>query len=312
MKNLNPQKNLAPYAVLFLVAGSLLSLEVTLTRMFSIMIWYHFAYLIIGVALLGGGAAGTFLAVRQWDAETISKRVAVIGLLLSLGILLILLVINVVRFDPLDSSASVFLSLFGITSYFSVIFLVYFLGGLVIAGIFRWRPGDAHNLYFADLLGAGISALVILWMIQKLTGPGSMVFAAILVLLACFALRTEKSAVPRSLLMFLLVGELALMVFVVKNPINLPIPRSKELGRFLTLLAVDEPDQTIWNPVARVDVMPTFESDAPWVIGNVSSSYVPQKAWTYRLKFATLDGTSMTVLYEFDGDFAHTNFWIIR
>jgi hypothetical protein len=53
------------YVGLALVTASILALQITFTRMFSIMIWHHFTYLIIGVALLGGGASGTFLAVRM-------------------------------------------------------------------------------------------------------------------------------------------------------------------------------------------------------------------------------------------------------
>lgn len=45
------------YLGLALISASILALQVTFTRIFSIMIWYHFTYLVVGVALLGGGAA---------------------------------------------------------------------------------------------------------------------------------------------------------------------------------------------------------------------------------------------------------------
>src|SRR2546422_184119 len=41
---------------LYLLALCVLVLEVTLTRVFSVMSWHHFAYLIISLALLGFGA----------------------------------------------------------------------------------------------------------------------------------------------------------------------------------------------------------------------------------------------------------------
>jgi len=37
---------------------SLLMLEVTLTRVFSVTMWYHFAFLSISLALLGGAVGG--------------------------------------------------------------------------------------------------------------------------------------------------------------------------------------------------------------------------------------------------------------
>jgi hypothetical protein len=45
-------------AAVFLLAMSVLLIEIALTRIFSVMTWYHFTYLIIALALMGFGAAG--------------------------------------------------------------------------------------------------------------------------------------------------------------------------------------------------------------------------------------------------------------
>ncbi|NJO00148.1 MAG: hypothetical protein HC875_41575 [Anaerolineales bacterium] len=42
------------YLGLALISASVLALQVIFTRIFSIMIWHHFTYLVVGVALLGG------------------------------------------------------------------------------------------------------------------------------------------------------------------------------------------------------------------------------------------------------------------
>ena len=297
------------YIGLALVAGSLLFLEVTFTRIFSIMIWYHFAYLIIGIALLGGGAAGTYLAVWQWDVKTISRRIGKLALLLSLSILLSLLIINIIQFDPLDSQSSMLLNLFGLASYFGAIFLIYFLGGLVVAGIFRCWGEDVHQLYFADLIGAGISALIALWLIQKLTGPGSLVLAALMILVASLIFWTKENGLNKNMLWVIFALELVLFINISAiNPINLPVPNSKELGRLMSMVGVEKPEQTFWNPVARIDVLPVFESQTPWIIGGISSSYHFPENVTYQQRFVTLDGTSMTVLFQYDGDRSRFDF----
>ncbi len=46
-----------------LVSAGALAFEVLLTRLFSIVQWHHFAYMVISIALLGYGASGAFLAV---------------------------------------------------------------------------------------------------------------------------------------------------------------------------------------------------------------------------------------------------------
>src|SRR3989304_4345832 len=145
-----------------LISMSVLALEVIFTRIFSIMIWYHFAYLVIGVALLGGGAAGTYLAIRQWGAEEIARRLGQLAIAFSLAILLNLLVISQVRVDPLVTSmAGILRALVGLAIYFASVFAVFFLGGLTTTGAFILWAQDVHRLYFADLLGASLGMLAV-------------------------------------------------------------------------------------------------------------------------------------------------------
>ncbi|MEK6693524.1 MAG: hypothetical protein AABY44_08890 [Nitrospirota bacterium] len=47
------------YLGVFATASATLILEVALTRLFSVAFWYHFAFLVISIALLGFGASGT-------------------------------------------------------------------------------------------------------------------------------------------------------------------------------------------------------------------------------------------------------------
>src|SRR5215813_7821057 len=54
-----------PLAAIALLSGAALGYEILLTRLFSIVLWHHFAYMMISVALLGYGAAGTFVALAQ-------------------------------------------------------------------------------------------------------------------------------------------------------------------------------------------------------------------------------------------------------
>lgn len=51
-----------------LISAATLAHEVLLMRLFSIIQWHQFAYMIISIALLGFGASGTFVALarRPW------------------------------------------------------------------------------------------------------------------------------------------------------------------------------------------------------------------------------------------------------
>ncbi len=54
-----------PLAAVMLLSSAAMGYEVLLTRLFSIIQWHHFAYMMISVALLGYGAAGTFVALAR-------------------------------------------------------------------------------------------------------------------------------------------------------------------------------------------------------------------------------------------------------
>jgi hypothetical protein len=55
----------APLFALSLLSASALGYELLLMRLFSIIQWHHFAYVMISVAVLGYGAAGAMVALAQ-------------------------------------------------------------------------------------------------------------------------------------------------------------------------------------------------------------------------------------------------------
>src|SRR4051794_39099961 len=79
-----------------LVAGSVLALQVLLTRLFSAALFYHFSFLSISLALLGAGAGGILVYVRPgwFDRRPIAQElarwsVALAGLLVVVPALLV-------------------------------------------------------------------------------------------------------------------------------------------------------------------------------------------------------------------------------
>ena len=49
------------FAGIFAVSAATLLFQVTFVRIFSVSIWYHFAFLVVSVALFGIGASGVAL-----------------------------------------------------------------------------------------------------------------------------------------------------------------------------------------------------------------------------------------------------------
>src|SRR3989442_13992268 len=72
-----PETDPALLAAIALTSFSALLLELSLTRMFSVVLFYHFAFLAISVALLGLGAGGVFAYLRRnWLARFDLRRLA--------------------------------------------------------------------------------------------------------------------------------------------------------------------------------------------------------------------------------------------
>lgn len=287
------------YIALSLVAGSVLALQIAFTRIFSLMIWHHFTYLVIGVAMLGGGAAGAFLAVRQWGAETLSRRLGWLAISFCLASLSNLVVIRFVAIDPLRA-AQLAWSIVGLGIYFACLFATFFTGGLTIAAIFSRWSSHAHRLYFADMLGAGLATIGSLALIQLLGGPGAIALAALIAVVAAALLGLDLPARLRWAFPTLAVGLLALLTFLVLRPIPLAVPESKELGWAMRAQG-SLPEYTRWNPVGRVDVMPEMMVTEPMIVGAVSSAYPAEGRPELPLRLVTIDGTSMTGMYRFDG-----------
>ena len=62
-----PAANWKLHSAIGLLSAAIIAFQLALMQVFSIVQWYHFAYMAISVALLGFGAAGTFLSLfEKW------------------------------------------------------------------------------------------------------------------------------------------------------------------------------------------------------------------------------------------------------
>ena len=66
------------YSGILLLSAATLLFEITLTRVFSVAQWYHFAFMVVSLALLGFGASGSFLSLfPRVVAKNLSRLLAV-------------------------------------------------------------------------------------------------------------------------------------------------------------------------------------------------------------------------------------------
>lgn len=159
-----PHTNLA----IGLVSGAVIAYQLVLMQILSYLQWYHFAYLIISIALLGFGAAGTFLSIfKKWLLQHYPRHFAFLLFLTAINMALTSNLANSedLRFDS-------YLLFFNWNAIWRMLntsflfFLPFFFGALAIGMAFVKNIERIGTLYFSNLLGSGLGgviALAIMW-----------------------------------------------------------------------------------------------------------------------------------------------------
>src|SRR6266567_3625063 len=174
--------NRALLAGIGLSSFAALLLELALTRLFSVVLFYHFAFLAISIALLGLGAGGVFAYLKKtWLTRFETRNLA--AWLSVANALLIPFVLDVVLRTPvsLELSQSNFLRL---TVIYIASAIPFFLTGLQFSIIFARESGHIPRLYGADLCGGALACLGIVPLLNFLGGPNTILFAALIAAVA--------------------------------------------------------------------------------------------------------------------------------
>ena len=165
--------------VLLMSLASLL-LELSLTRLFSVILFYHFAFLAISIALLGLGAGGVFAYVfkprlSQWTLPQLGGALGIASSILMVAVLEIDLHIPV----ELHLTSG---NLFRLTVIYLISSLPFFCTGLFFSALFARETENISQLYAADLFGGAAACLAIVPLLNFLGGPNTILVAAF-----CFA-----------------------------------------------------------------------------------------------------------------------------
>lgn len=235
------------YIGVFLLSLATLLLELALTRVLSVALWYHFGFLIISTALLGFGASGVVLALSRGLRERVSLDWALASLAFTFGVLTVVCfwLMQRVPFDPFSLLADR-RQLLLMPLYYIVISLPFFCSGLALALLFTRGTRQINRLYAYDLLGAGMGCAALALVLPAFGGSGAVVVAAAVGLLAAtvFAINTARGVAGASLM--LCVAALALASFADRA---LPIAITPNKQR-----PPDQPIDTAWNTFSRIDV----------------------------------------------------------
>src|SRR5262245_43499980 len=164
-------------SLLAVVSFSVLLLELTLTRIFSIILWYDYAFMAISIAFfgLGVGSLVAHIAKNRLRKDILPVYLVKSSLGFAISIGLFLLVTSYIIPPSVD-----FLYLFYLTSS-----VPFFFAGIAIALIFYSRPRDISKLYFLDLMGSAADALLLDPLLRGFGAVFILVFVSLLLSMTC-------------------------------------------------------------------------------------------------------------------------------
>jgi spermidine synthase len=171
-----------------LVSASLLMTELALTRIFSVIMYYHFAFLAISIALLGISASGVFAYVwrRRLASQPTGHLLTSTALLYALCTLVSLFFLVRLRvglsYSP--DNLRLMLTIYGLAA------LPFFTGGLVVTLAVSRLTDRINSVYAADLLGAAAGCLLLIPLLDRLGAPGVVLAAAAMAVLAAVMFAT--------------------------------------------------------------------------------------------------------------------------
>ena len=271
------------------VAAALLMTELALTRIFSVVMYYHFAFLAISIALFGLSASGVaaYLGRARLDRVQTDRLLARTSLVFAVCTIVALFALVRLRVGLTYSPRNLALML----TIYGTAALPFFTGGLVITlAISRFASG-INAVYAADLIGAAAGCLVLIPLLDRVGAPGVVLTAASLGCIASImyappARRLRTSAIGVAILLVPLAGQLSgLATFDVTDT------KGHEGDRVLF---------SKWNSFSRIGVYERAHGD--WSLSPAYKGPLPDT------RFMDIDSAASTPILKIDDDLSNAQY----
>ena len=275
---------------LFCLSAAVLILEITLTRIFSVLMWGNHSFLVISTALLGFGAAGSYLSVKPKQYNQAESRRFLWRNCLYFALSLVLSVMVCTRLDFLLGRSFGDLShMIMLPTMYIVLAVPFFFAGLSIGFLLSSFAKQINAIYFSDLLGGGLGALAVTFLLSNVGAPAGLLLAGLLAIVSGLLFLGPQR---RWTVYAWLVAYAGLAVLVaVADPWYIPVPRSKGLHRIQNRIS-----DTRWSLLARIDILP--DAERPLNFGCGPSKAFLERPVAYRTFY--MDGSNPSRMIKYN------------
>ncbi len=156
---------------LFLLSCGVLLFEVTLTRILSVFLLYHYTFLVVSGAVLGLGLGGLLIHRRRWVLLSPTASLALLSVFATGAALTTLAAVALFRWGLLIPHPVVYLPL---------ALIPFVPAGMASALVFTRFTPHSGRLYAADLVGAAAGALLAVPLLNRLGGMSAALLSAVL------------------------------------------------------------------------------------------------------------------------------------
>ena len=292
-----------------LLSAALIAYQVAIIQLLSLVQWYHYASMVISVALLGFGAAGSLLSIKLvWllqHSDTLLPE-----LLIGCGFTMVIAVeisnSGFARFDSylLFTGGLQWLRL--LINYV-LFFIPFFLGALALGIVFTKNIAEIGRFYFSNLAGSGAGALLAAVLSGYFFPAALPAITALMVIVAGLLLLQKKNR------WFIIVLSFPVTVFIfyrLGKPAVIKLSEYKSLSKTMNLptarVLMQKPGPYGLVQVVSADALRyapglslAFDKEVPVkkVIFNNGDWFGPIDSWNKADSFHLLDYTSMALPY---------------
>jgi hypothetical protein len=267
----HPQRNTPVYAGAFLIGFSTLAIEISFTRLLSVISYYHLAFFAVSTAMLGmtAGAVTVFRKENAFSPEKLWYETsrASLGFALSAVVSAFALCLTPVG---LEQSLMKVVALLALTVFCA---LPFYFSGIIMTGLLTRATIPVSRIYAADLIGASFGCLFVLAGLNYFDAVSLVIFSGCFGIAACFLFSAGKGGYflrPGLLLLVLLLflsfanhlTKNGIRPLIVKgrieNPQNHLLEKWNSFSRVLVFQKkVDKPQ--LWGPSPLAPETPTEE-----------------------------------------------------
>src|SRR5262245_50361385 len=173
------------YIGLFFVALATLMYEILLTRIFSVTMLYHFAFVALSVAMFGMtvGALLVYMLPRIFTPERLRFWLASGSIAFPIAMILSFLTQLSVPFRIYPSIVAIYAIVFT----YVVVAVPFVVSGIVVCLALTGFPAKVSRLYAADLCGAALGCVLLIPVLDYSDGPTAVLWVAVLAGLGAIA-----------------------------------------------------------------------------------------------------------------------------